>query len=91
VLDFGNEWIGSLPYAELAYNNNYHTSIGMAPFEALYGRKCQVPLYWSWTEEGKVNKSGEVCIQEIKDKVKLIKELLKVAQIRQKSYADNRR
>jgi hypothetical protein len=91
MLDFGNERIGSLPYAKLAYNNSYQASIGMAPFEALYGRKCQVPLYWGWTEEGQVNKSGEVCIQEMTDKVKLIKEQLKAAQSRQKSYTDNRR
>jgi hypothetical protein len=43
VLDFGNEWIKSLSYAELAYNNYYQLSIGMAPFEALYGHKCQTP------------------------------------------------
>jgi hypothetical protein len=45
VLDFGNEWIESLSYAELAYNNNYQSSIGMAPLETLYGHKCQTPLY----------------------------------------------
>jgi hypothetical protein len=91
VLDFGDQWIGSLPYAELAYNNSYQTSIGMAPYEALYGRKCQVPLYWGWTEDGHISKSGEVCIQEMTDQVKLIRERLKAAQSRQKSYADNRR
>jgi hypothetical protein len=31
---------------EFAYNNNYQTSIGMAPYEVLYGRKCCFPLYW---------------------------------------------
>jgi hypothetical protein len=46
VLDFGNQWMGYLPYAELAYNNSYRASIGMVPYEALYGRKCQVPFYW---------------------------------------------
>jgi hypothetical protein len=91
VLDFGEQLIESLPYAELAYNNSYQTSIGMAPFETLYGRKFQVPLYWGWTEKGQVSKSGEVCIQEMTDKVKLIKERLKAVQSRQKIYADNRR
>jgi hypothetical protein len=78
-----------VPYAELAYNNGYQTSIGMALFEALYGRNCQVPLYWGWTEEEHVSKSGKICIQEMTDKMKLIKEWLKAAQSRQKSYADN--
>jgi hypothetical protein len=45
VLDFGDHWIESLPFVELAYNNSYQASIGMAPFEALYERKCQIPLY----------------------------------------------
>jgi hypothetical protein len=45
VLDFGNEWIESLLYAKLAYSNDYQLSIGIALFEALYGRKCQTKLY----------------------------------------------
>jgi hypothetical protein len=45
VLDFGDQWMGCLPYSELAYNNSYQASIGMAPYKALYGQKCQVPLY----------------------------------------------
>ena len=35
-----------MPLTEFSYNNNYHTSVGMAPYEALYDRKCQSPLYW---------------------------------------------
>jgi hypothetical protein len=91
VMDFGDQWIESLPYVELAYNNSYQASIGMALFEVLYGRKCQVPLYWSWSKKGHVNKSGKVCIQEMTDKVKLVGERLKAAQSRQKSYVDNRK
>ncbi|XP_073033798.1 uncharacterized mitochondrial protein AtMg00860-like [Primulina eburnea] len=37
---------GQLPLIEFAYNNSYHSSIQMAPYEALYGRKCRSPLYW---------------------------------------------
>ena len=39
-------WDRYLPLAEFAYNNSYHASIGIAPYEALYKRKCQFPLYW---------------------------------------------
>ena len=63
----------------------------MAPYKALYGRKCQTPLYWGWTEDGQVSESGEIRVQEMTDKVKLIQERLKTAQSRQKSYADNRK
>jgi hypothetical protein len=84
MLDFGNQWMGCLPYTKLAYNNSYEMSMGMAPYEALYGRKCQVPLYWGWTEDRHVSKSGEVCIQEMTNKVKLIRERLKTTQSRRK-------
>jgi hypothetical protein len=45
VLMYGKSWDKSLPYAEFSYNNSYQASIKMAPFEALYGRQCQTPLF----------------------------------------------
>ena len=50
VLDFKGSWDQYLPLVEFAYNNSYHSSIGMAPYEALYGRRCRSPL--CWTEVG---------------------------------------
>ena len=47
VIDFGKAWDVHLPLIEFSYNNSYHTSIKVAPIEALYGRKCQSPLYWA--------------------------------------------
>ena len=44
VLTYGSSWEASLPYAEFAYNNSYQASLLMAPFEALYGRRCRTPL-----------------------------------------------
>ena len=41
VMDFGGSWEKYLPLVEFAYNNSYHSTIGMAPCEALYGRKCR--------------------------------------------------
>ncbi|GJW49923.1 putative reverse transcriptase domain-containing protein [Tanacetum coccineum] len=41
VIDFGNGWVRHLPLVEFSYNNSYHASIKVAPFEALYGRKCR--------------------------------------------------
>lgn len=46
VIDVGARWDQHLPLAEFAYNNNYHSSIQMAPFEALYGRRCRSPIGW---------------------------------------------
>ncbi|KAL6332469.1 hypothetical protein AAG906_008497 [Vitis piasezkii] len=39
-------WDDHLPLVEFAYNNSFQTSIGMTPFEALYGRKCRSPICW---------------------------------------------
>jgi hypothetical protein len=61
----------------------------MSPFEALYGRKCWTPLYWDQTRE--IQFFGPELIQEAEEQVRIIWENLRVAQTRQKSYADNRR
>ncbi|XP_017970410.1 PREDICTED: uncharacterized protein LOC108660664 [Theobroma cacao] len=54
VLDFGVSWNLYLPLPEFAYNNNYQTSIKMAPFEALYGQKCRSPIGWLEVGERKL-------------------------------------
>ena len=46
ALDYGSSWDDNLPYAEFSYNNSYQTSLKMAPFEALYGRRCRTQLLW---------------------------------------------
>ena len=61
----------------------------MAPFEALYGRRCRTPLNWS--EAGERNFFGPDMVSEAEDQVRLIQANLKAAQYRQKSYADKRR
>ncbi|KAJ9545009.1 hypothetical protein OSB04_024716 [Centaurea solstitialis] len=66
---------------------SYHTSIQCAPYEALYGRKCRSPL--SWVEIGDRQLTGPDIIQESTDKIIVIKDRLKAARDRQKSYADN--
>ncbi|GJX63815.1 putative reverse transcriptase domain-containing protein [Tanacetum coccineum] len=89
VVDFGGNWDVHLPLVEFSYNNSYHSSIRCAPFEALYGRKCRSPILWA--EIGESSLIGPELVQETTDKVVLIKEKLKAARDRQKSYADNRR
>jgi hypothetical protein len=89
ALQYGRSWDKSLPYAELSYNNSYQESLRMAPFEMLYGRRCQTPLFWSETGEQKV--FGPDILQEAKKQVRMVRENLRVAQSRQKSYVDHRR
>jgi hypothetical protein len=54
VLKYGKRLDKSSPYAEFSYNNSYEACIEMAPFEALYGRQCRTPLFWSQTGESQV-------------------------------------
>jgi hypothetical protein len=61
----------------------------MAPFEALYGRKCRTPLAWS--EVGERALFGPAIVEEAEEKVEKVRENLRIAQSRQKSYADRRR
>ena len=88
ALDYGSSWDDNLPYVEFSYNNNYEASLKMAPFEALYGRRCRTPLMWD--EVGDRQLFGPDFIKESEEKVKLIRDRLKVAQSRQKSYADSK-
>lgn len=89
AIDFSGSWDTHLPLVEFAYNNSYHSSIGMAPFEALYGRKCRAPV--CWLEAGEKQFAGPEIVQQTTDKVKIIRGRLKAAQDRQKSYADKKR
>ncbi|GJZ54666.1 putative reverse transcriptase domain-containing protein [Tanacetum coccineum] len=89
VMDFGGSWDGHLPLVEFSYNHNYHASIKCAPFEALYGRKCRSPVIWTEVEESQL--IGPELVQKTTEKIFQIKEMLKTARSRQKSYADKRR
>jgi hypothetical protein len=61
----------------------------MAPFEALYGRKCRTPL--NWVEPGERRFYGIDFVDEAENKVRIIQQNIQAAQSRQKSYADKRR
>jgi hypothetical protein len=88
-LKHGGSWDKSLPYVVFSYKNSYQASLKMAPFEALYGRKCRTPLYWSQTGESQL--FGTYIIKEAERQVHIIRENLRVAQSRQESYADGKR
>jgi hypothetical protein len=86
VLEFPQKWDDCLPLAEFSYNNSYQESIKMAPFEALYGRRCRTLLNWS--EPGERWFFRPDMVKETEEKVQRIIHNLKEAQARQKSYAD---
>jgi len=74
---------------EFTYNNIHQAKIGMAPYEALYGRRCRTLLCWE--EVGDWKLYGAEFVQVTKEKVRTIKNRIKVAQDRQKKYVDVRR
>ncbi|GJS54772.1 putative reverse transcriptase domain-containing protein [Tanacetum coccineum] len=88
VIDFGNSWDHYLPLVEFSYNNSYHTSIKVAPYEALYERKCRSPICWS--EVGDNQLTGPELIHDTTEKIVQIKNGFLIACSRQKSYMDRR-
>ena len=88
AIDFQGSWDKYLPLAEFSYNNSYQSTIGMAPYEALYGRKCRSPLHWYDVGESKY--LGPELVSQATEAIEKIQERLKTSQSRQKSYADKR-
>jgi len=88
AMEYTGNWDHHLPLAEFAYNNSYHSSIEMAPYEALYGRRCRTPICWDEVGERRLSK---VLIDQTNEVITKIREKLRAAQDRQKSYADVRR
>ena len=67
-----------LALVEFAHDNNYQANISMAPYEALYGRKCQTPLYCDEVGEKKLEnveliEATSKNIQIIRDRLKWLK------------------
>ncbi|GJZ01415.1 putative reverse transcriptase domain-containing protein [Tanacetum coccineum] len=89
IMDFEGSWDIHLPLVEFSYNNSYHSSVKCAPFEALYGRKFRLLILWAEVKEGQL--IGPEIVQETTEKISQIKDRLKAARDRQKSYADKRR
>ncbi|XP_071921808.1 uncharacterized protein [Coffea arabica] len=81
ILDFGGKLSQYMTLVEFAYNNSYQASIQMAPYEALYGRRCRSPIHWDEVGEKKiVDPTAIPWIEEAQEKVKLIRERLQAAQ-----------
>ena len=60
----------------------------MPPYEALYGKRCRSPLFCDDVEKLTI---GPDLVQDAADKVRVIRQRMKEAQDRQKSWADQKR
>ena len=89
VIEFKGSWDTHLSLMEFAYNNSYQSSIGMTPFEALYGRKCRTPICWD--EVGERRLISPELVKITLNKIHIVQDRLNIARDRQKSYADKRR
>ena len=66
MIDYEGSWDRNISLVEFVYNNSFQPSIGMAPYEALYGRKCRTPMCWTELSDKKV--IGLDLIQEIEER-----------------------
>ena len=89
VMDKPTKWEDYLHLVEFSYNNGHQASLGMSLYEALYARRCRTPMTW----DNPVNRIvlGPELLKEMEKEVVKIRKNLKVAQDRQKSYADKHR
>ena len=72
MIDFRGRWDDYFPLIEFSYNNIYHSTIGMALFDALYGRRCRSPV--GWFEVGESSILGPKIIHEAVEKVRMIRD-----------------
>ena len=89
VLDHLGAWDEVIPLIELTYNNSFHASIGVAPYEALYGRKCRTPL--CWYQDGEAILVGPELLEQNTENIRMVRDRMQVSQSRQKAYTDRRR
>ena len=79
-------WLKFLPLIEFAYNSSHHQSLGMSPFKALYGQDCLVP--YRFTNPNLLVPAAKNTLEEMDRQLQIMRETLKRASDRQKSYAD---
>ncbi|KAL0546367.1 hypothetical protein IC582_016275 [Cucumis melo] len=89
VLEFSGSWDSHLHLMEFTYNNSYQATIGMAPFEAMYGKCCRFPVCRG--EVGEQRMLGPELVQTTNAAIQKIRARMLTAQSKQKSYADVRR
>ncbi|WMV29753.1 hypothetical protein MTR67_023138 [Solanum verrucosum] len=75
VIDFKGNWDDHLPLIEFSYNNSYHSSIAMAPFEALYGRRYRSPI--RWFEVGEFSLLSPEVVYETTEKISPMKGVMR--------------
>ena len=89
VIDFKGSWDDHLQLIEFSYNNSYNSSIGITPFETLYGRRCRSPVGWFEVEDSSI--LGIEIIHKAMEKFIIIRDTLATSYNRPKSYSYKRK
>ncbi|WVZ93854.1 LOW QUALITY PROTEIN: hypothetical protein U9M48_039808 [Paspalum notatum var. saurae] len=89
AIQYGTGWDKSLPYAEFSYNNGYQAGLKKSPFEAPYGEGAGHRYFG--TKRERSGCSGPTLSRMLNEQIKMVRENLRVARSRRKSYADVRR
>lgn len=83
------EWEAWLSWAEYCYNTTYHSSIGMSPFQAVYGRVPPPLMFY-----GDDPMSNSTLDQQLRERdmiIGILKEHLRLAQEKMKKSAEKKR
>ena len=83
-----DNWCDYLALAEFAYNNAYHSSIGMSPFKALFG--YDFSLFDDLNTEDIVPSVGDK-LHDLHKLHQQLQDAIKIAQSKYKEYADRKR
>ena len=83
------KWKDYLHLVEFTYNNNFQVSVGMSPFEILYGRKCNTPISWCILVDRLM--LGLELLTDMELTMKQVQQNLKASQDRKKIYVDLKR
>ena len=78
VMDRPSKWEDYLYLVEFAYNNGYHASLKMSPFEALYGIKCKTPVCWDNPVDRVIIRPN--MLKDMEEHVEKIRHNLKITQ-----------
>ena len=77
ILDHLGAWDEVLPLIEFTYNISFHASIGIAPYEALYGRKCRTLL--CWYQDGETVLVGPKFLEQTTEKVRMVRDRMQAS------------
>jgi len=80
ILDHLGAWNEVLPLIEFTYNNSFHASIDMAPYEALYDRRYRTPL--CWYQDGEAALDGPELLEQTTEKVRMVRNRMQASQSR---------